>query len=135
MKPLLFISGFIMILYSSKAQDTAIYPRRLTPELGDIWKEFTLLDKDTGSKFILDSLRISIRAVDKSGNVLWITDPYKDSNLWKINSMEQRPLITRFHFRKDKGVNDLPEIFIEYTTRVYGCINLRTGEFTFLGAD
>lgn len=122
-----------MLMYSSKAQDTAI--RRLAPGLGDIWKEFTLLDKETGSKFILDSLRISIRAVAKSGNTLWITDPYKDNNLWKINSMEQRPSITRFDFRKDKWTNYLLEIFIEYTNRVYGCINLRTGEFRFIGAD
>ena len=136
-KYLLFLIGFIITLNSSKAQDSTVYidsTEGAYPKLPDVWKEVILTENKTGTKFILDSSRIFIMAVDTLGKIFWITDPYMDNHLMETNFIE-RPHLMQFYFRKDKLSNYMLEIFIYYSNRQFGFVNLKTGKFTFLGEN
>lgn len=139
MKILFFFYVFILTLNCCNAQDSTVYTdstRAPYPKLPSVWEEVIITENKTRTKFILDSSRVIIKAVDSSGKILWITNPYIDNQLKEMNPLEAKPIIIQFYFRKDKFTNYTVEIFICYNIGfgLYGLINLNDGKFTFLGA-
>ncbi|MES2616692.1 MAG: hypothetical protein V4613_02375 [Bacteroidota bacterium] len=93
----------------------------------------TLIDSTTGVKFIIDTARIYITAIDTNGNQLWKTDPVVDA---KIEAYRvQRPVIVYFVFETDSYNKNKQIIAITYNNSQFGYINKLTGKFDFLGQD
>src|SRR5476651_455147 len=87
-------------------------------------KKDTLIDNTTGNKFIVDKKRIFIFAVDKSGKLLWKTDPTTDNKLEKYRV--DRPTIVYFEFGMDNtGKNQV--IHIAYNNSQFGYLDKKTG--------
>jgi hypothetical protein len=107
-------------------------------------ENFTLIDITSETKFILDFTQIYVTAIDKDGNQLWRTDPWKDNNLMEYRV--KRPIIVFFHFTtmEEKMVLNAPRlmpflnkevIWIIYNNTQFGIIDKLTGEFIFFGQD
>ena len=119
-------------------------------------KSDTLVDKITSTKFIIDSARIYITAIDASGKQLWRTDAWKDNGLEEYRV--KRPVIARFSFYnyyygdsiiyvdklKGRQVKEIERnrdkysrevIAIAYNNTQFGLIDKKTGLFHFKGQD
>jgi hypothetical protein len=93
----------------------------------------TLIDNLTGSKFYLDTNKIYVYAFDKSGKLLWKTDPWKDNNLMEYRV--KRPIIRFFEFENNKWTDSVEVIGIGYNNSQFGYLDKLTGKFTFHGQD
>ncbi|TGE26947.1 hypothetical protein [Hymenobacter metallicola] len=102
-------------------------------------KSHTLVDEETGTRFLLDSSRVYITAIDKNGKKLWRTDPYTAA---KVEAYRvQRPIIV--HFSLSKSDHDEKPAFrkgdevisVAYNNTVFGLISKKTGAFLYLGQD
>ena len=111
----------------TKAQ-TVSYVAHYTEK--DQIKRDTLVDKQDGTKFIIDRKRIFITAIDKNGKQLWKTDPATDNKLEEYRT--KRPTIVYFEFS-----NELKKqvILISYNNSQAGYIDKQTGKFYFQGQD
>ncbi len=111
----------------TKAQ-TVSYVAHYTEK--DQIKHDTLVDKQDGTKFIIDRKRIFITAIDKNGKQLWKTDPATDNKLEEYRT--KRPTIVYFEFS-----NELKKqvILISYNNSQAGYIDKQTGKFYFQGQD
>jgi hypothetical protein len=102
-------------------------------------KFYQLIDKVNATKYILDSTRIYIAAIDKTGKKLWKTDPWKDNNLEQYRVA--RPIIVSFTFQQYPGkstpkVGKSKEvIWVVYNNTQFGIIDKATGKFTWFGQD
>ena len=93
----------------------------------------TLIDNSSGSRFYLDTALINVCAFDKTGNLIWKTDPWKDNNLMEYRV--KRPKIDYFKFEKNKWTDSIEVIGIEYNNSQFGYLDKLTGRFTFQGQD
>jgi hypothetical protein len=93
----------------------------------------TLIDSSSGERFYLDTSLIYVSAFDKSGNLIWKTDPWKDNNLGEYRV--KRPKIRYFGFERDKRTDNIEVIGISYNNSQFGYLDKLTGKFTFLGQD
>ena len=119
--------AFSMAYIFSSAQYISHYT--LTTE----YKADTLTDKESGTRFVLDSSRIYIMALDKQGRKLWKTDPWKDN---RIDSYRvDRPVIVSFELGESKRDNHQEVIWISYSNTQFGTINKANGKFNFMGQD
>jgi hypothetical protein len=96
-------------------------------------KNRVLVDKSSGTKYILDSTQVYIVAFDSKGKLLWVTDPWKDNKLMPYRV--KRPVIVYFYFEKNKKTNDKEVIWIVYNNTLFGVIDKQTGKFTCYGND
>jgi hypothetical protein len=106
-------------------------------------KSDTLVDKLNSIKYILDSTRIFITAMNSAGKELWKTDPWKDNNLEAYRV--KRPIIARFSFgeypnydekqRRKAKVKPTEVIWISYNNTQFGIIDKSTRKFTWFGQD
>jgi hypothetical protein len=104
-------------------------------------KPVKIQDPATGNSYELDSEHIDITATDKTGKVLWKTDPWKDNKLDPYRM--KRPFIVYFKLidtassspagRYKKGLKTV--IAIAYMNTQFGYIEPDTGEFHFEGQD
>jgi len=78
MRSLNLVILFCLVFFKSQAQEVTYYGQY---ELRNSVKAHTLVDPITKTKFILDSLRITVTAIDSSGKKIWQTDPWKDNKL------------------------------------------------------
>ena len=99
--------------------------------LKDRIKTDTLIDKPTGVRFILDKKRITIKAIDRSGKVLWKTNPSFDNKLPEYRV--KRPTIVYFVFGVDRTKKEA--IAISYSNTQFGFLDKKTGKFKFEGQD
>jgi hypothetical protein len=93
-----------------------------------------LIDSLTNNYFILDSAHIEITAYDKTGNMIWKTNPHKDNALQDYRT--KNPFIVNFSFMTDhwcSGKNKV--ISISYINSQFGYLELKTGNFHFCGQD
>jgi len=88
----------------------------------------TLIEKETGTSFILDKGRIYITAIDKTGKQLWKTDPFTDNKMREYRV--KRPVIVFFEFEKDNSA-----IRIVYNNTQFGSVGIKDGSFIFHGQD
>ncbi|WP_158995572.1 hypothetical protein [Mucilaginibacter sp. L196] len=95
-------------------------------------KSDTLVDIKTGIRFIVDSNRIYVKAIDKRGKQLWKTDPSVDKKLPEYRF--KRPVIVYFQFQKSRN-SEIEEIGIGYNNSQFGYIDKKTGAFQFAGQD
>ena len=95
-----------------------------------ILKGDTLMDRTSLIKYIIDSTRIYITAIDGDGKQLWKTDPFVDGKLPGFRVV--RPVITgiRFTNAEDKEI-----IAVGFSDHQFGVLYKKTGEFTYLGGD
>jgi hypothetical protein len=93
----------------------------------------TLIDNSSGERFYLDTSLIYVSAFDKSGNLIWKTDPWKDNNLMEYRV--KRPRIDYFKFEKNKWTDSIEVIGIGYNNSQFGYLDKLTGRFTFQGQD
>jgi hypothetical protein len=93
----------------------------------------TLIDNSSRSRFYLDTALINVYAFDKSGSLLWRTDPWKDNNLMEYRV--KRPKIRYFEFKRDKWTDSIEVIGIGYDNSQFGYLDKLTGRFTFQGQD
>jgi len=124
---IVIIWGFIIFPTICKGQYVSHYIEK------DRIKIDTLIDKTTGVRFILDKKRIYIKAIDKSGKVLWKTDPAVDNNLDEYRV--KRPTIVYFAFKTDKFTDNKEVIAISYNNSQFGYLDKKTGHFQFEGQD
>ena len=101
--------------------------------LRDRIKTDTLIDKTTGVRFILDKKRISIKAIDKSGKVIWKTDSSTDNKLPEYSV--KRPTVVYFAFGNDGTKEKREVIAINYSNTQFGYFDKKTGKFCFKGQD
>jgi hypothetical protein len=92
-----------------------------------------ITDTSSGITFVLDSVQIYIEAKDKSGKLLWRSDPWKDNNLSKYRT--SRPIIINFTMAKNKKSHYKSAIFISYDNTQFGWLEEESGKFTYLGQD
>lgn len=132
---------FYFVPFLSSAQ-TPYIGRTVTPN--NVTK-YVLIDNNTKTKYILDSTRITISAIDSFGHLLWKTDPWKDNKLPAYRT--NRPTIVTFyttersnkrHKKKDAyyEYDDNPNyIAIGYSNSQFGYILKKDGSFKFMGED
>ncbi|WP_201983543.1 hypothetical protein [Hymenobacter rubidus] len=97
-------------------------------------KIYVLVDKATATKYILDSTRTYITAIDSNGKQLWKTEAHQS------NYRVKNPVIVYFAFDNaafDNGLNKKGEevIRIVYSNTQFGTIDKKTGAFLYLGQD
>lgn len=90
----------------------------------------TLLDKQSENQYIIDKDRKTITAIDKKRNILWKTNPYKDSFLDEYRV--KNPFIIKFKFII---INNKEVIYITYNNSVFGFILKTNGKFYWEGRD
>lgn len=98
---------------------------------------YVLTDTLTGTKYILDSARRVITAVNNTGKQLWQTDPRIDAKLHDYRSSRGQQIIY-FKFNTDSDVSYYFKglgIDITYSNSQFGIINCQTGKFHFRGQD
>ena len=127
MSKLFFAVAFIFTHFSTHAQ-------YLSHTIFDtVHQADTLVDRVTSTRFILDSSRIFIVAIDTNGRQLWKSDPWKDNKLKAYRVA--RPTIVIFHFAKNASTSFEEVIWIGYNNTQFGIVDKNTGEFTWLGQD
>ena len=104
-------------------------------------KPLTIIDSLTNNYYILDSTHTIITAYNKSNQIIWKTDPLKDSldteyksknftiHYFKIMIINLNYL--NVNFVKTHNIKER-EIAIRYSNS-YGYVDLETGKFTFMG--
>jgi hypothetical protein len=97
------------------------------------FKAITLKDAATGNRFILDSTRIIVTALNPQGKQLWKTDAWKDNHLEVYRV--KRPTISYFAFGKDDSTKKKEVIWLTYNNTQFGFLDKKTGAFTWLGQD
>jgi hypothetical protein len=97
------------------------------------FKAITLTDAATGNRFILDSTRIIVTALNPQGKQLWRTDAWKNNHLDAYRV--KRPVISYFAFGKDELTKGKEAIWITYNNTQFGFLDKKTGAFTWLGQD
>jgi len=100
-------------------------------------KPVTLTDSASGNIYSLDSAHIMVTAQDKTGKLLWKTDPWKDNKIAVYRT--DRPVIVDFNIQntnRDYGVPIGSKVlWIVYINTQFGFLDLATGKFTWLGQD
>jgi len=124
---LLLLIVLVVTVFSSRAQ----YVGHAT--LSTSHKADTLVDNLTSTKFILDTSRIFITAIDANGKQLWKTDPWKDNKLDAYRV--KRPILAEFYFVNNLHTNNQEVIWIIYNNTQFGIVDKRTGKFTWFGQD
>jgi len=134
---------FMCCLSSAFAQTTIIYDAHGSVIGGTHLKtrppeKVTLTDSSTNNSFVLDSTHVYITAYNKTGGILWKTDPWKDNKIEVYRT--NRPIIVDMVFGAAPGYPDKSKkgekvIWIEYINTQFGFIHLKTGEFYFMGQD
>jgi hypothetical protein len=102
-------------------------------ELTNCVNTHILVDLTTKTRFILDSSRITITAIDSSGKIIWQTDPWKDNKLFEYRF--ERPVIVYFGFNIPEWTKAKDAIGINYNNTQFGTLERKTGKFTFYGQD
>jgi glucose dehydrogenase len=97
------------------------------------FKAITLTDIATGNRFLLDSTRIVVTALNPQGKQLWRTDAWKDNHLEAYRVT--RPVISYFAFGKDDSAKRKEVIWLTYNNTQFGFLDKKTGAFTWLGQD
>jgi hypothetical protein len=98
-----------------------------------------LVDSLTNNYYIMDSTHIYITAYNKSGKVLWKTDPYKDNSIGEYRT--KRPVIVHYgfgeshNFFSDKIKEGSKVIWITYNNTQFGFIDLKSGKYYWCGQD
>lgn len=99
----------------------------------------TLTDSSSGKIFTLDSSHIIVCGIDKNGNVLWKTDPWKDNNIEIYRTA--RPVIVDFTLAMtdERFSRMVPTgttvLWIVYINTQFGFLDLKNGKFFFCGQD
>ncbi|UOQ53121.1 hypothetical protein [Hymenobacter cellulosivorans] len=134
------LSALILIIFAlsvgacrAQAQYVGHYTLKSRP------KSYTLVDEESGTRFLLDSSRVFITAIDKNGKKLWRTDPYTAA---KVEAYRvKRPEIVYFSLSKAQH-NESPAFrkgdevtSVGYNNTVFGLISKETGIFFYLGQD
>lgn len=96
-------------------------------------KKDTLVDNELKMKFILDSARINISALDFSGKLIWHTDPWADNKIEEYRV--KRPIIVLYSFAKNKWTKEEERIWIRYNNTQFGTVDKLTGKFIWMGQD
>jgi hypothetical protein len=96
-------------------------------------KNYIIIDSVIKTRFILDSARIIVSAIDSSGKKLWQTDPWKDNHINEYRF--KRPLIVMFDVWDGNWAHIKNAIWIVYNNSQFGAIDKATGKFTWLGQD
>ena len=90
------------------------------------------MDYKTGTKFIIDKKRVFVIAINRTGKVLWKTDPIADNKIEKYRV--KRPTIIYFEFGVDNsGKNQV--LHIAYNNSQFGYLDKNNGHFYFQGQD
>jgi hypothetical protein len=98
-----------------------------------------LTDSLTNNYFVMDSTHVYVTAFEKSGTVLWKTDPYMDSKIPEYRT--KRPKIVNFIFGEspDYLSNEIKKgtkvIWIRYNNTGFGFLNIQNGKFYHCGQD
>jgi hypothetical protein len=123
---------FLIITFTSAAlRSNAQYVAHYT--LDTKHKADTIVDHSTLTKFILDTSRIVITAIDANDKLLWKTDPWEDNKLDTYRV--KRPIIARFYFANNQWTDNKESIWIIYNNTQFGKVDKKTGKFTWLGQD
>ncbi|HEX3890404.1 MAG TPA: hypothetical protein VHX90_06080 [Verrucomicrobiae bacterium] len=106
---------------------------------------YTYKDKDTGIIFYVEADGQHITAIDSDGKILWRRDPFADTHLEHYRTDNPRIVYIGEVDKADrihhwivknmlaKGVSKF--ICITYDSSQSGCLDFKTGDFTFLGQN
>ena len=131
------IVALALVCNVSSAQDTYRFDRNgnlidgshiQLRNLGEV-----VLKDSAGTRYILDSVHVSIAAYDASGKKLWHTDPWKDANLPEYRT--KRPVIVRFRLTASGKNMKIESISIVYNNTQFGIVNKATGNFEWFGQN
>ena len=137
-----FSSVLLFFIPFMASGQTPYIGRSVTPN--NVTK-YVLTDNNTKTKYVLDSARITISAIDSSGHILWTTDPWKDNELPAYRT--NRPTIVTFYTteksnKKQNKKNVYGEYYgnpkyiaIGYSNSQFGYILKKDGSFKFMGQD
>ncbi|MEI6823918.1 MAG: hypothetical protein WCL51_18460 [Bacteroidota bacterium] len=113
-----------------------VYDSRMKSKEG---KAITIIDSVSNNYYVLDSTHTFITAYNKSNKIIWKTNPRKDNSLEYYR--HKNPVIIHFQIIKIYW-NDFGEykkgdraIFIKYDNSQSGCLDFKTGKFTYAGRD
>ncbi|RSK32417.1 hypothetical protein [Hymenobacter metallilatus] len=139
MKNIVLLSGCLILVNFCNAQ-TRQYVAHAT--LSGKPKQLVITDKKDGTKYVLDSARVYITAIDINGKVKWRTDPHSQSKTPMYRVL--RPTIVSFNFErcayckalklKEFG-KDEEIISVTYSNTQFGYVSKKDGGFIFLGQD
>jgi hypothetical protein len=130
MRKRLFITiSAIIILNVAKSQHIFTNPDSSQEKLK---MNTVLVDTSTQIRFMLDSTKTIITAINKNGKILWTTNPQKDNRI-KFLLGSQNIVYLYFLLADDPEYKG--QIVIVYQNTLTGIINKKTGKFTFLGEE
>src|ERR1700722_9174998 len=115
------VSFFLLAISVCQAQRDSIVTFTGHAILENNIKVYTLIDKENKMKFILDSTRTQITAIDFKGKQLWRTDPWKDGRLEEYRA--KRPKIVEFYFFSDRHSENKVQIWVVYNNAQAGFID------------
>lgn len=104
---------------------------------------YTYKDADTGIIFYVESDGHHVAALDKNGTILWFKQPALDGNLppYSATRPQPNPLIVWFGALTENQSERLKKtgsgkfIGISFSSRQFGVLDVKNGDFTFQGQD
>jgi hypothetical protein len=106
---------------------------------------YTYKDRDSGIIFYVESDGRHVTAISPDSKILWSRDPFADAHLEfyrtktpcivfidEIDKSDE-PHQWIVKTMADKGISKF--ICITFNSSQFGCLDLKTGDFTFLGQD
>ena|SRR5579862_7106984 len=134
-KHLLIFSSFLLALNYCAAQVNidSIYEVGPLPYCPQNKREVILTDHETGTRFILDSSRVYITAINANGAQLWRTDPYS----WGPSNpyLGGKSVIVSFNFVRNEYSKGKIVIHILYDDKSGGNVDKENGHYTWLGQN
>jgi len=106
---------------------------------------YTYKDADTGIIFCVESDGRHVTAISPDGKILWSKDPFADAHLEHYRTDTPRIVLLDEVDKSDephqwivramaqKGISKF--ICISFNSSQSGCLDFRTGDFTFLGQN
>lgn len=143
-----------IVTFIDHAHDSVIYSNTVT---GSNWTRkinypppaislpYTFRDADSGIVFYVESDGRHVSAISPDGKILWSRDPFLDAHLEHYRTDTPRIIYLSevdktdephqwiVNFMAHKGISKF--VCITYNSSQSGCLDFKTGDFTFLGQN
>jgi hypothetical protein len=129
---LMFFTLGINYCFAQIINDT-VYEHWHLPQYEKSGEEIILKDAKTGTRFILDTTRTHVIAINSKGVQMWNITPYEDTT--SLSYLFTHPTIVTFCFAKNDFSKNKIVIWVEYSNTNTGYINKENGHYSFIGQD
>ena len=127
----IFTLSFITLLRAaSSASDTVTYVNGAR----EFKHPISYKDKESGITFYVESDGRHVAALDSSGKIVWVHDPFVEAGLKPYRN--EKPRIIFIGSSKGmKGIKPGRFLAVEFDSTQFGVMNFESGRFEFHGQD